>query len=376
MPFRLITGTMGGGKSYYGAELAIQYWKEGAYVHTNMDMVEEEIEKRGWSDRFIKLGDEPTDWDQHLIGGAEGQENLVIIDEAMVIFDSMDWQANRKRHKNLMHFLTQSRKVGLDIFMIGQAQKGMDATFSRISLEVISCTAVKRWPLIGPFWVTLRGDFCRATKYPNGQRAAPLKFVRFNPEVGSIYRTESTHGRFDGVERRVTRAPKSEKLSRLKAWALLITFVVSMLTIFFLLRHAWKVMFVSPEKPADVSGSRSEQPPRQVTTPEPAPRSAHPAASHAAPAPGRFKVWGCADWGRVTFWEAVTGVQVIAGGVYDEAIVQSLDMSRRIFKARLDDGRTIEFRPATRADAPKPEKIEPEKPSWKSLSLAPSPAST
>jgi hypothetical protein len=367
---------MGGGKSYYGAELCMQYWKEGAYVHTNMDMVEERIAELGWTERFIKLGDEPTEWDQHLIGGAEGQENLVVIDEAMVIFDSMDWQVTRKRHKNLMHFLTQSRKVGLDIYMIGQAQKGMDATFSRISLEVISCTAVKRWPLIGPYMVTLRGDFCRARKYPNGQRAAPLKYVRFSPEVGAIYRTESTHGRFDNVERRVTRAPKSEKMSRAKAWVLLASFVVAILIIVFLIRHAWHVIFVKPDPSPVAAATNQDTSPRRVETPEPAARTAHPVASHARPAPSRFRVWGCADWGRVTFWEAVTGVQVVAGGVYDDALVKSVDMSRRIFRAVLDDGRTIEFRPAARADVPVQEKLQPEKPSWKSLSSPLMPAST
>lgn len=368
---------MGGGKSYLGAELCAKYWSEGAYVHTNMDMVEEEVISRGWAERFVKLNDEPTDWDANLIGGAEGQENLVVIDEAMVLFDSMDWQANRKRHKNLMHFLTQSRKVGLDIFMIGQAQKGMDAQFSRISLEIISCSAVKRWPVIGAFLVTLRGDFCRATKYPNGQRAAPLKYVRFDPNIGSLYRTESTHGRFDNVERRVTRAPKSEKMSRAKSWAYLGAFVCALLIVFFLIRNAWYSFFVAPGQPVpEVADNRSAQPPRTLQNEEPAPRPATPVKSQAGPAPKRFKLWGTADWGRLTFWEAFTGVQVVVGGVYDDAVVRSVDMSRRIFRAALEDGRIIEFRPSARADVPIEEDRQPEKPSWKSLSLVPSPAGT
>jgi len=378
MPFRLITGTMGGGKSYYGAELCIKYWKEGAYVHTNMDMVLEEVEKRGWTDRLILLGTEPEEWDSHMIGGAEGQENLVIIDEAMCKFDSLDWQQNRKKYKQLMHFLTQSRKLGLDVFMIGQAQKGMDAQFSRISLEVINCTAVKHWPVIGPYMVTMRGDFCRTSKYPGGQRRGPATYHRLNMEIGSIYRTESTDGRFDNVERRVTRAPAaSAKLGRVKAWGLLGVGLVTILIIMMLIRNAWVAWFIKPSKPADVAAGPATRPPT-IQTP-PLAEGAKPAVSSTSPPPpppARFRPWGTADWGRLQFWEAVTGAHVIVGGIYDDAVVQALDMSGRIFKARLDDGRIVEWRPAARADVPV-QKAQPKpKPSWNSLFPEPLSGST
>jgi len=382
MPFRLVTGTMGGGKSYYGAELCLKYWNEGATVHTNIDLVMEEVTARGFADFTVLLGEEPEEWEKHLLGGVEGQENLVIIDEAMMKFEAHDWQTTRKKHKQLMQFLTQSRKAGLDIYMIGQAQKGMDAQFSRIALQIVNCTAVKEWPVIGAFLVTLRGDFCRKRKFPNGTSAAPAQFVRFDSKVGSIYRTESMDARFDGLERRVTRRPRNEAKSRLKSWAFLIAFVATILVVFWLIKQGFWRLFGKHHQEPTTTQAAVPEPSRtvnRVTTPPLAGASPGggdgPAPEVARP---KLKVWGVADWGVIRFWEASTGVLIAAGAVYDDAVIKSVDMGQRIFSVRLDDGRTVRFRPAVKADyVPKPQTIAKpwNQPLWPLSSASSSPAS-
>jgi len=369
MALRMIVGTMGSGKSYYGAELIHQYLSEGAVAHTNIDLVDEAIDSLGFTDRTVRLGDDPSEWIPKIRAGREGQENLVVIDEGMLLFDSHDWQATKKKHKSLLEFLVWSRKLGLDVFLIGQAQKGMDVAFTRMSLETISCVAVKTVPVIGPLLVTTRGDFLRVWKYPTGQRTGQKRWVRFDPKVGSIYRTESTHGKFEDIPREVGRAPKNEAGERRKLWAWVWAFVIGLAIASYVIKSAWFKLFSEASTPEVTTSVPS--PPARVVDPPPPPSPPSPPPS--SDSPPRFKVWGVADFGRLQFWESATGILIKVGAVYDDAIVEAVQMSGAIFKVRLDDERIIAFRPSTRQDAPKPSTTpQPWKPSFSASIWPPS----
>lgn len=367
MAFRIITGTMGSGKSYMGAELCVQYWKEQAVVHTNIDLVAEEVEARGWTEKTVQLGDNPEDWIPKIRRGREGQENLVVIDEGMLLFDAHDWQTTRKKHRQLMEFLIWSRKLGLDVYLIGQAQKGMDVAFTRMALETIACVACKTVPVVGPFLVTIKGDFLRIPKYPTGQRTGRKIWKRFDLAVGSIYRTESTHGKFEDVAQEVSRAPKNETTERRKLWLWVWGFALGLALAAWLIRRGWWQLFGAGSEPvlASQASAAAPAPPARVVTPELIEKAPEAAP---APKPKRFHVWGVSDLGKLQFWEAGTGVLVRVGEVYDEAVVTALQMSTRIYKVRLDDGRILSFRPARREDRPVVQSNETQPP-WKLSSL-------
>jgi len=348
MPLRIITGTMGSGKSYYGAELCAVAWKEGAVVHTNIDIVREEVEARGWGPKAVYLPDEPSEWVSLIRRGREGQENLVVIDESMLLFDSHDWQATKKKHRALLEFFVWSRKLGLDVYFIGQSQKGVDVSFTRMALEVVACNACKEFPFIGPFIVTLFGDFCRTWRYPTGQKTGKRKYCRFDQAVGSLYRTESTHGKFEDIPQEVGRIAKDEALPRRKAWALGLSFVLGLCLSFWMIKKAWFQLFSDTHTTEPTLDQAAKAPPPTVDTPDLV--KAEPPKETLAPAPPRFRIWGVSDLGKLRFWEAGTGALVTIGEVYDEAVVIALEMSTSIFKARLDDGRIVSFRRATRHD--------------------------
>jgi hypothetical protein len=361
MPFRIITGTMGSGKSYMGAEICMQVWRENGVVHTNIDLIPEEVERHGWTENCVMLGDDPTEWIPKIRRGAEGAENLVVVDEGMLLFNSHDWQTTQKKHRQLLEFLVWSRKMGLDVYFIGQAQKGMDVAFTRLALQVCACSAVKEYPLIGPIMSQLRGDFRRLWKYPTGQKTGEVTYHRFKPEVGAIYKTESTHGKFEALDKQVTRVKGGVDAGRKKSWAVVAAvFAVLGGAIWFVQHAIGRVLgggrdqASQAENPAPVTVAR-------VTDPEPV--AARPVEKPAS-AP-RFRVWGVSDLGRLRFWEAKTGILCELGAIYDDAVVVAVSMSERIYKLRLDDGRVVHFRPAARADYPPPQPTRNSDQSWK-----------
>lgn len=62
MSFHLITGLMGGGKSYMAVEMCLQAAKEGAVVHTNLPLEEEAWKELGLWEKIVRLPKDPQNW--------------------------------------------------------------------------------------------------------------------------------------------------------------------------------------------------------------------------------------------------------------------------------------------------------------------------
>lgn len=361
---------MGSGKSLYGAEIAVKYWREGAIVHSNIDFRQDRILQEGWGDQFVPLGDDPTKWIPLIRGGKEGQENLIVIDEGMFLFDAHDWQSNKKRFDELYKFLIWTRKLGLDVYMIGQAQKGMDVQFTRMALNVIACVAVKRIPVMGPFLVSIKGDFLRVWKTPDNQRTGKKEYVRFDPFIGEMYRTESTHGRFSEIPRDVRRKPVDEKKAIYKAWAKMGAIAGVLLGIFggakFMMGLA--LAGAMPDEKVKDDGASKEAllvVPARVETPVLPESVPSPALPSEPPKKKPWRVWGTADWGRNEFWEAGTRQRIAVGSVFDDEIVEMITIQDRLLFVKLESGETVRFRPFESSDR-KIEKLQETNP-WKKL---------
>ncbi len=207
---------MGGGKSYWAAELALQAFKEGAIVHSNMDFDDTELEKRGFADQHIKLPIEPTKWIDVIKGGQEGKENLLIVDESAMIFHAWDIQEQKKRDRDLFDMLVMSRKLGLDCYFISQHADNISSPLRRISQYDVRCVSTAKIPIIGPTIKRLKGDFLRIIRQPETRKEISRTYHRFSKEVGSLYVTEAVRGAASRVQREVTRTVQQK--AKTPAW--------------------------------------------------------------------------------------------------------------------------------------------------------------
>lgn len=231
----LVTGTMGGGKSYFAAELARDTWKAGGIVHSNIPWNVEELQKHGWHEKHIKLPEDHLEWARYetgpdgkkrlasdvLVGGAEGRENVVIVDEAALILHSMDQLENKKRNRSLFELVVMSRQLGLDVYFISQSAANIDVAIRNVMEQEIRCVNLRRVPLWGPIMTgplkPFFGDFRRNYLSQKG-RELTHSYANYSGDIGALY---NTHGVGDtiNIKRQVTAAAKTGV--PLKAWGML-----------------------------------------------------------------------------------------------------------------------------------------------------------
>lgn len=229
----IISGTMGGGKSYYAAELAYECWKAGGYVHSNLPWEFDELERLGFAGRHIEVPKDTTKWvtkvqtddgevlqSDWIRGGAEGQENLIIIDEAALCFHAYDQAENRKRNRSIFELVVMSRQIGVDMYFISQAATNIDSAIRKVAEVVIRCINVSRINGIGPILAPLLGTFRRVWTQPEKGGEISAQFARFNPAIGALYKTHGVGDRVQ-VQRDASRKAKPAKLS-LAVWAFLL----------------------------------------------------------------------------------------------------------------------------------------------------------
>ncbi len=232
----IVSGTMGGGKSYFLAEIAKKCWEDGGVVHGNMEWKTEEIERRGWLDRLVELPANPERWvtktkvedgddelaSDWIIGGTEGAENLVIIDEASRKFHMFDQQANRARNRAIFDLAIMSRQVGIDIYFLAQNANNIDVAIRGIAESQIRCINVERIPFLGRILAWFMGTFRRVWLSPLKSEIQVVKYARFDPEIASLYKT---HGQGDKIKmkrsERTQVLPNKPRVSWFAVFALL-----------------------------------------------------------------------------------------------------------------------------------------------------------
>lgn len=251
MGFWTISGTMGGGKSYMAAETALQAWKEGAIVHSNMDWNDEKLAELGFDKLHVRLPDDVTEWKEVLQGGAEGLENLLIIDEGAMLFHTWDIAESKKRDRPLFDVLVMSRKLGLDVYMISQHADNLNSAMRRTAQADIRCVAVAKIPIIGPMLARSKGDFLRILRQPESRKELSRTYHRFSQEVGDIYHTEAVRGEATTVSRNVTRTkpqkPKTPVWLKLSTVAIVLSIVLGLWS----LKRNWDRMYAPNEKPVE-----------------------------------------------------------------------------------------------------------------------------
>jgi hypothetical protein len=216
MGLYIVTGVMGGGKSYFTADVMWTAFSEGAVVHTNIALNQRIVDEKGWTDLYVKLPEDPDSWRPLLHKGAEGRENLLIVDEASLTFHVHDQQKKRDSNRGIFELLIWSRRAGLDVYFVSQSAQNLDAQLRRLAEIRIHCTQVKMIPFIGPWMKYFVGDFMR-TRYAGGDGKSRIgtTYHRFQQRIGDFYDTHDLHGRDLGIQDNgATRKKKSNKDAR------------------------------------------------------------------------------------------------------------------------------------------------------------------
>lgn len=229
----IITGTMGGGKSYFAAELAFKCWKAGGVVHSNVPWSQDELHRWEFDHLHVKLPDDVSTWVRKepapdggerlasdvIIGGTEGAENLIIVDEAALSFHMYDQASNRNRNRTIFELVVMSRQIGVDMYFISQSAANIDVAIRNVAEAVIHCVNVKRLPGFGPLLAWFVGDFRRAWLSPLKRQVMSASYARFSSSVAALYNTHGVGAKIN-VARSTSRKEKGFSLS-FGAWAFL-----------------------------------------------------------------------------------------------------------------------------------------------------------
>ena len=203
MGIEVYEGVLGGGKSYHACLHALEYLAHGGRVYSNITMVREKCEewclarygvKIQWEEQFTYLtADDIARLHQVVRGGTKDSPTLCILDEIHLYHNARDW-AHASR--GLLQWLTQSRKIHVDVICITQHRNNLDKQWIRLVYRYWRFRDLRKLKLPGlPFGIPFFQ--CLACSYDiDGRTQLSRKFERFDTSVFSCYNSDQL---FDGV---------------------------------------------------------------------------------------------------------------------------------------------------------------------------------
>lgn len=195
-------GRLGGGKTYYAVERIMKYISNGGCVCSNISIVREEVKafcRRNYSwemsdEQYIYLeGEQIAQFHRFTPSGTPDMHSLVVIDEAHLWLNAREWN---KASKELLSFLTQSRKCFTDIIFISQDLKNMDKQIARLVQYVWRFKDMAtwkfgffqiKWPL--PQFLRIQYDY-------DGKTELDKELVLKNKNIYKCYKSYQLHTDF------------------------------------------------------------------------------------------------------------------------------------------------------------------------------------
>lgn len=235
-------GRLGGGKTYAAVELMVETIAAGGYVVTNVGLKFAEIDKYisvrygrvvegGASSRCTIL--EPSqvgEFYKRIPVGTSVTKVLCVIDEAHIWLNARDWQLLQRQ---VMIFLSQSRKVRVDLIFISQHVKNIDAQIVRLCQFIVSHRDMRqfRLPGIGLRWPF--AQFMRIVRDYDGQTVYERKILPIKPEIFGLYSSdqllcdlETAGGVTAAVLKKSPAAIRKEKMIKVFAVAAVVVLVL------------------------------------------------------------------------------------------------------------------------------------------------------
>lgn len=141
---QLITGKIGGGKTVLAVEMMFDHLLKGGTVCTNIILIWPEVVKLGLRRRgveirkeqyiYVDLNEDDKPWHMKIVWGTRRTPVKVFLDEVHLFFNSRDWQKTAQLHRDMLSFLSQSRKACVDVTFIAQVASTLERQF-RVQCE-------------------------------------------------------------------------------------------------------------------------------------------------------------------------------------------------------------------------------------------------
>ncbi|MFK5921651.1 MAG: zonular occludens toxin domain-containing protein [Verrucomicrobiota bacterium] len=196
----IIEGKIGGGKTYLAVVNTIEHLAAGGTAFTNIEFDHDHV-TRYLAARYgvefdskqlksLPVADGLTDWWKLVDWGSLECPVLVTIDEGHLWYNAHKWKETQSKDGDMLSFLTQSRKAGVDVIFITQDKTTMNSQFRKQSQVIWSAVNLKHitLPLIGKMFGQIFVWVCRDAKSGLIMRR---KFARFTMSVGRCYKTEA-----------------------------------------------------------------------------------------------------------------------------------------------------------------------------------------
>lgn len=225
-------GKIGGGKTYLAVCRILAHLAKGGTVFTNVELKLEGVAAYLAKHHGVELDpdavrflNESESWDFHKYLKAGREINtLCVIDEAHLWFNARDHSITAATKRELITFLSQSRKLKVDVIFIVQAAENLDAQFRRLAQEIWRMKDLQRFvvPLIGlryPWPHTL------AFRLDNGNfQVMEKKLLKRSTDIFEAYNTNALlrpvefAGEVQGVRnlRKIERGPSV--IERVLSW--------------------------------------------------------------------------------------------------------------------------------------------------------------
>lgn len=192
-------GKIGGGKTYLAVCRMLAHLAKGGTVFTNVELKLDGVKRYLAKHHGVELEpdairilDESESWDFHKYLRAGSELNtLCVIDEAHLWFNARDHAVTAATKRELITFLSQSRKLKVDVILIVQAAENLDAQFRRLAQEIWRMKDLQRFrvPLLGigyPWPHTL------AFRLDNGNfQVMEKKLLRRSQDIFEAYNTNA-----------------------------------------------------------------------------------------------------------------------------------------------------------------------------------------
>lgn len=195
---KIVEGVLGGGKTVFAVRDTLERLRDGGYVYTNVEMVRPAVRsyllsKYGVYLRSDQLREFPATegvkgWVEFMEWGTLDSPVLAIIDESQMFYNSRDWAKTQEHDRDMLSFLTQSRKAGVDVTFISQSSGNIDKQFRVLAECTVKARNMKhiKAPLLG---VAMSGFFFYQWTETATNHVFDSKWWKADKGVFACYRT-------------------------------------------------------------------------------------------------------------------------------------------------------------------------------------------
>jgi len=194
---RVVAGKLGSGKTFYAVIQAVEALARQEVVVSNVKLnwpaVDARLKKMGCAVprgnvRFVPteaIEANPDVLLEHLSAGS-----MLILDEVHLFLSARKWSENQAKAEQFMLFLTQARKLKVDVWLISQSEANIDSMLTRMATHIVRVTNWLHLPFLGkllPLPLTI-AKICQ----PDGKSVLSRDWVWRSKKIGNLYDTLQT----------------------------------------------------------------------------------------------------------------------------------------------------------------------------------------